>query len=680
MILSLCINFILLTYLNNQLFPAVLLLIGTLILLKEDRVLLCLLIALMALSLYFNQSMESGEIAAVGSLSSNGENIIFREKGTLVKYRLEGFENNFLEGQIYKIEGYKSRIEDKGWKSARAKGIADQISVERYELIDRSPSLRFRLMRLVTERIDHRFREGGSIILAMIFGDRASMSKTISGAFKRFGLSHLLVVSGFHIGIITRSIERMFKRIRLPYIVRKALIWQILLILVYLSGCGVSVMRAVGQSGIKDFSSWVERKYDSLSALAALSLLFLVINPYLVFSFSYRLSFLSAFFIGWRKDWPVILAVYLGIFPIILTFSSDFNLLTLPVNFLMIGCVGTLLPLAMILLALPFEIPVICPLIGMLFEGIGEILVRISEIEWLNVRLTMPDQIHLTLYYGMIFLLIVLSENGWFVEKKPILQKITAMTALALLLVFNLTYRRFFEESILFIDVGSGDSTLINHLGSHLLIDAGSYNQSDRWLRRLSIRELEGVFISHEHFDHYGGLVYMNDILIHHLFMNEISVLNDWELLYNHIESLYSGTTYKFGEVELRTLWPEASFNSSDPNDLSQVIQFKNNDLSILFTGDMTRIVEEQLTLNQVDVLKVAHHGADTSSSNRSLMQLSPSLAIISVGENDRYGHPDELVVERLEEVSQKLLITKDCGSILLKYENDRIRYKFLKE
>ncbi|MCK5762610.1 MAG: MBL fold metallo-hydrolase, partial [Clostridiales bacterium] len=251
--------------------------------------------------------------------------------------------------------------------------------------------------------------------------------------------------------------------------------------------------------------------------------------------------------------------------------------------------------------------------------------------------------------------------------------------SLCFIIILNNMYQDVMEDTIFFFDVGNGDSALINYKNSKILIDTGSKRDVNEYLEYLGIEQLNAVLISHNHMDHYGGLRYFEDIEIGHLFLNDDSILKNMDLLYNHIEAIYTGDELKFGQICLEVLNPTIEgMKLKDLNDTSHVIKMSIDGVTILFTGDITKYIEKDSMISEIDILKVPHHGSKDSSTDDFLRDLNPTLSIVSVGRNNPYGHPHSEAMDRLERYSELVLTTKESGTIMIKIVNENtIKFKF---
>ena len=232
--------------------------------------------------------------------------------------------------------------------------------------------------------------------------------------------------------------------------------------------------------------------------------------------------------------------------------------------------------------------------------------------------------------------------------------------------------------NVLFFDVGQADCILILNQGKTVLIDAGNKGDGElivNGIKALGIDKLDYVIGTHVHEDHIGGMSYII----------ESFEIGDFYLPYNET----STTTYykkllaalakkeePIVEVNVGDKFnlPEANFeimaiDHSEPentNNASIVLEMCYGEQKYLFMGDAETEVEESRKWNDVDVLKVGHHGSNTSSSQVFLNQVAPELSIISVGEGNSYGLPKDKIIKRLEKIGTTIYRTDKDGTIQL--------------
>lgn len=232
-----------------------------------------------------------------------------------------------------------------------------------------------------------------------------------------------------------------------------------------------------------------------------------------------------------------------------------------------------------------------------------------------------------------------------------------------------------------FIDVGQADSILIKTpTGESMLIDAGNNADSDlvySYLKAQNIEKLNVVIGTHPHEDHIGSLdTVINNFDVEKVYMPKVShttkTFEDVLLAIKNkglkITTPIPGDTFNLGQAKCTILAPNSS-TYEELNNYSVVLKLEYGNTSFLFTGDAEDISEKEI-LNKgydvkADLLKVGHHGSSTSTTESFLKAVSPKYAVISVGKDNKYGHPDNVVLERLVNANIQVYRTDEVGTII---------------
>lgn len=278
---------------------------------------------------------------------------------------------------------------------------------------------------------------------------------------------------------------------------------------------------------------------------------------------------------------------------------------------------------------------------GILIPGIGEMSM------WYGWFIGQLHPIQQPIYLGMMssWLLLAIIMVGGFI----ILSYFLHLTQWRLPLIFVLTSLLFihvgkldlvFQTTVHFINVGQGDATLVVSQGNALLIDTGGQRTIDvatsvliPYFKKLRIRQLDAVIITHDDFDHHGALPSLQaNFTVHQLMQLPFP-------------------KFRFGQVMIENYHTFQDLYVDD-NDRSLIIGIQWPSCQILIMGDASTAVEADLIIRNPDlkasILRVGHHGSNTSTSTALLQQLEPKVAIISLGGGNRYGHPHPAVLERL--------------------------------
>lgn len=237
------------------------------------------------------------------------------------------------------------------------------------------------------------------------------------------------------------------------------------------------------------------------------------------------------------------------------------------------------------------------------------------------------------------------------------------------------------------IDVGQGDSILLECDNTYMLIDAGEVNEGDEvvdYLQENNINKLDYALITHPHSDHYGGMeTVLKNIETENIIMSEaVNTTRTWESLVDYIDEqdynvIFPTTndTFSLGGCTLTAYVPQIE---DDLNNCSIVVRADYNGMSAIFTGDAekseeSKIIESDFNIS-ANILKVGHHGSSTSTSDNFLEKVKPQLALISCGENNDYGHPHKETTAKLEEADITSLRTDKLGDILVSLADNKIK------
>ena len=244
---------------------------------------------------------------------------------------------------------------------------------------------------------------------------------------------------------------------------------------------------------------------------------------------------------------------------------------------------------------------------------------------------------------------------------------------------------------VTYLDVGQADSILIEENNEYMLIDAGNNEDGPKlvnYFKSLGIEKFEYVIGTHAHEDHIGGMddiiknfsigtFYMPEVLTTtKTFEDILDALEEKQVAFNSPEI---DKSFTFANTTIETLYIDN--NSKDLNDSSIVLRLKHVTNTFLFTGDASTKVEKKLLDKNIqsDVLKLGHHGSSYSTSKAFLDKVNPTYAIISVGENNTYKHPQDEIIKRLENKNIKIYRTDESGSIVAESNGSIITFKNIK-
>lgn len=264
---------------------------------------------------------------------------------------------------------------------------------------------------------------------------------------------------------------------------------------------------------------------------------------------------------------------------------------------------------------------------------------------------------------------------------------------LILLILVSVNSRMDYLEPCLeihFLNIGQGDSILIRSINNNVVLIDGGGHQSEnrfylnRYLKSRSISRINALILSHPHSDHLGGLLSLFDeFLIDSVFMTDTKhssqLYTEWlnilEYQKPEIYFPHRGDEIKVGDLIFDVVHPDDInlYSSLNNTSISLILNYKG--LSSFFTGDIEEGVERSLInsrfLKPVDILKVAHHGSDTSTKPEFLKYISPEIAVISVGENN-FNHPSMKTINNLMKNDIKIFRTDKDGDIIFYWFSDQ--------
>lgn len=337
-----------------------------------------------------------------------------------------------------------------------------------------------------------------------------------------------------------------------------------------------------------------------------------------------------------------------------------------------------------------------CSVILSLYEAMCNIS---TQLPLSSIKTGHIDFQYIILYYFLISVILLLMHFRLF-------NKFVCTVCIVCVICTSIFYSYNNETlKIVMMDVGQGDGIYIKTPdGNNILVDGGSSSSSSigkyviaPTLKYYGAFTLDYIFVSHGDSDHINGIIYLmenkdeTNINIKNIVLPNIDgsreysnvmiedenyiALLDAAKKYN-VNILYmgKGDTYTDGVFTLTCIHPAPTFSSEDRNDYSMVLDMEYEDFNMLFTGDLGEESERYLIddIKKCDVLKVAHHGSNSSTSNGFLKKLSPKVALISCSMYNNYGHPGKELLNRLYNCNTRTYITKDCGAIKIEVKNHK--------
>lgn len=276
-------------------------------------------------------------------------------------------------------------------------------------------------------------------------------------------------------------------------------------------------------------------------------------------------------------------------------------------------------------------------------------------------------------------------------NRKLIYGVLISLVVIGIILIAIIFHGKNSPMSVVFLDVGQGDAILISEGSQQLLIDGGK--DGKLLLEKLGKyipfwdRKIEAIIVSHPDQDHIGGLIdvaktYSADSILETKMQSESQTFKKLEQLFveSKVEKIEAkkDVSIKFASGAVaEILYPfetVADISGKDTNIYSVVVKLTIGENKFLFTGDLPTTEENKLLANNleldVDFLKVAHHGSKYATGDEFLNKVIPTNAIISVGKNNSYGHPNPEVLQRLMQHRANIIRTDESGDVVYECKN----------
>ena len=513
---------------------------------------------------------------------------------------------------------------------------------------------------------------------AFILGDTSSLNN-IYDSYQKNGISHLLSIGSTHITLLNYLIIIFLKKIKLKKIAEPVSYLLVFLFLILLD-FPISMLRLFLYLVITYLFKKFNLKVNSLLKYYLVIIITLLINPFYIFNKGFLYSYFISFILILNKDkltgnylftiFKISLLSFLGSIPLNIYFNYEINLFSIFYNLLYVPIFNLIIfPLSLLTLIFPF--------LDNLFYFVMEILNNISLLlNNFNQGIIILKKIDI--FILGIYILIIIYIINTILNKK-----IHGLVILSIILVIHININKFIKDNyVITIDVKQGDSSLLYLDDKAILIDTGGlYNQivvekTIVMLKSFGINKIDYLIITHGDYDHMGDSIYLvNNFKVDKVILNN----DDYNELEKKLIKVLDKKKIKYlkGLQEIKLDNYKLEFlNTSEydnENDNSNVIYLNYNDYKFLFMGDAgidrEKDILKKYVLKDIDFLKVGHHGSNTSSSKIFINNIKPKYAIISVGKNNRYGHPKSSVLDTLS--NSKIYRTDLDGSILIRFNKN---------
>lgn len=621
-----------------------------------------------------------------------------------------------VTGTIDGLHGYNNPGAVDSVAALKRQGITARMTVSS-DSIHIQPALKLTAKKLADRwrsRLSEIFQQtmpasDAAILTGVLFGGGYdTIDAQVLQEFSATGIIHILSVSGSHIALVAAVMLWLGERGRIRSELAVLLTGSMILLYAFLAGLTPPVIRSaiMGVAGL--FGLLAGRESSGPNVLALAALIMLAWQPALLYDISFQLSFgatagLVFFYpktaakLNFLPRWlasalAVTFAAQAGIIPFLAWYFHSFSLSSFIANILVIPVIELVIILGLLACVCSPVLPLaakVLLVVCSLGTGLAVQLNRTIAVA-AGLQLYLPP---FGLMEGILYYLFLTWCYGYLSSCLPppaaVLVRWPYRAASVILTVCLLISVLWHTQTVAvhFIDVGQGDATLfISPHGKAILVDTGgttgensSFDIGERvvvpYLKHQGITKLDFLILTHGHRDHAGGAAAIaaaipvsNCIVAPEAFSDSLQALlrkKDHGVLIPAAR----GQTIKLDGLEIEVVHAGAGTGRGG-NESSSVIRVSYGQHSFLITGDIENRQEEEVVANGLTpctVLKVAHHGSRTSTSDAFLQKAAPSYAVISVGYQNRFGHPHKEILHKLEQANVRTYRTDVSGAVLMK-------------
>ena len=560
-------------------------------------------------------------------------------------------------------------------------------------------------------------KEQGAVLSAMILGEKSDMDDELKELYRVAGIGHVLAISGLHLSIIGVGVYKLIRRAIGSYLIAGAAGILFLSIYILMIGLSVSALRAVVMFVIRVGADMSGRVYDVFTALSVAAVAVIMWRPLSYYDSGFYLSFgavigivaVLPLFEGKKKlkskgtrtriktflsgGFLSGLCVQFITLPVIIYSFYEFPLYSILLNLIVIPLMSLLLICgiagSIFYLAVPAAgnaVIMISVIILKLYEQLSELAGRLPAS---RIVCGQPKMWQMVFYYLCLLL-------GFYVWKKGKRWRKNGLILLGtgtLILLAGNQPGRYGSLLVTAIDVGQGDSIFIRGPdGSTCLVDGGSSDiksvgkyRIESYLKYEGVGKLDYVFLTHGDEDHINGIAEMMErmqrgVKIKRLVLPAREVWDEKltraaetaEKYGIKVYTIQAGQGINRGEIKIECVCPKEGQTLQAGNEASLVLSVEYKDFRMLLTGDIEGTGEEQMTEmlkrqnKEYALIKTAHHGSKNSTSDEFLDVARPSIAVISSGQNNRYGHPHEETLKKFKDRNIENYNTAKLGAVMI--------------
>jgi len=510
----------------------------------------------------------------------------------------------------------------------------------------------YSIIETISKYLETSFHSFLPYIQAFVLGDTDHFDEGFFEKVRFLGISHIFALSGLHVTFVSNALDKRLSRYKKPK-TTVALISLFLLFYLAISNFSVSFVRAFFLYLFLSLNRLFKKDYTALDGLSLVFILSLLFNPFILNDAGFLLSYsvtvglllMHPILSSKHGLWMVSLIAFLMTLPIVLNLNGFINLSSIMINIPVVLFLGVLLPVSYLVLVFPFLEGLFTPLI-VLFEWS---IHQVYSLFFIPVTIPLHSSLAISLYYLFLGIFMV----GLLKKKVLLMQPLTGfIIGLKILPFLNLVPK----VTMLAVD---GDAFLIEDAFQrcNVLVDGGDESSAESLVKHLKlsgIKTIHTLIATHDHQDHTAGL----EAILRDPYFNVLEVVTS-----NDLTSDFSSK--ECGAIKL-IYYPKEK-NETTVNNSSVILGVFINDHKLLFTGDIEVIREAEFSDYKVidyDIIKVAHHGSNTSTSDFFLSHTQPEIALINLPYYNLHEFPSEDILNRLRSRSIQIYQSDKNGNV----------------
>lgn len=496
--------------------------------------------------------------------------------------------------------------------------------------------------------------KSSNYIKTLLFCDN-TLSKEIKESYRINGISHLFSVSGMHINFFVSIIYLYLNKITYNKRI-KYLITNIFIITYLILFPSSSLLRSAVMSILYSINYLLKLKIKKIDILLLTLGVSLLINPFIIYDLGYIYSYTITFFLvlsssTLKKENKINKIIYISLLsflvsiPITIYNSFEINIISILLNIILVPIISIIiLPLTI----LTYIFPILDSILYLFTNTLETISLFISKINITKIIFPKPSLLIIVLYY-IIFLLSYQNKKYFY------------LNIILLIIIYIFPYLNSNFEVVMF-EVGEADCHLIKYPYNKntILIDTGKNeykikNEVIPYLKSIGIKKIDYLIITHGDLDHIGGsITLINNFQVKNVILNKGTFTDLEKELIKNLNKKKIPYQININKINLsnHTIYLLNNTKYNNENDNSIITYFTYQKYKFLYMGDASITTEDNLlenyNLNNISILKVGHHGSNTSSSKDFISQINSSISLISVGENNIYHHPNKEVINNL--------------------------------